>query len=196
MLTPSSGCDTLFGHQRETDCKTRSYTFQDCHDIRKVIIQKGVCDSLGISVAGGVGSPHGNVPLFIATMDTNGLAAKTQQLQIGDRIISINNVPTEGMTHVRAGALLKNATGTIILQVAAGASRSSTQDHDDAHSQSSGFPSGLPCCHNNLCACMYKTVSLERGSSGLGFSIVGGFGSPHGDLPIYIKTVFNKVREF
>lgn len=41
----------------------------------------------------------------------------------------------------------------------------------------------------------YKTITLERGSSGLGFSIVGGFGSPHGDLPIYIKTVFNKVRE-
>lgn len=41
---------------------------------------------------------------------------------------------------------------------------------------------------------MYKTVTLERGSSGLGFSIIGGFGSPHGDLPIYIKTIFNKVR--
>lgn len=41
----------------------------------------------------------------------------------------------------------------------------------------------------------YKSVTLERGSSGLGFSIVGGFGSPHGDLPIYIKTIFNKVRQ-
>ena len=44
---------------------------------------QGPCDSLGISVAGGVGSPHDNVSLFIATMDTNGLAAKTQQLQVG-----------------------------------------------------------------------------------------------------------------
>ncbi len=37
-----------------------------------------------------------------------------------------------------------------------------------------------------------KDITLERGSEGLGFSIVGGFGSPHGDLPIYVKTVFLK----
>ena len=36
-----------------------------------------------------------------------------------------------------------------------------------------------------------RIVTLERGSEGLGFSIVGGFGSPHGDLPIYVKTVFS-----
>lgn len=37
-----------------------------------------------------------------------------------------------------------------------------------------------------------QTVVLERGPDGLGFSIVGGFGSPHGNLPIYIKTVFDR----
>ena len=42
----------------------------------------------------------------------------------------------------------------------------------------------------------YQTIALERGSSGLGFSVVGGFGSPHGDLPIYVKTVFSKVRRW
>uniref|UniRef100_A0AAQ4QTT7 PATJ crumbs cell polarity complex component n=1 Tax=Gasterosteus aculeatus aculeatus TaxID=481459 RepID=A0AAQ4QTT7_GASAC len=36
------------------------------------------------------------------------------------------------------------------------------------------------------------SISLQKGSEGLGFSIVGGFGSPHGDLPIYVKTVFSK----
>jgi multiple PDZ domain protein len=35
-----------------------------------------------------------------------------------------------------------------------------------------------------------KTITLVRGDQGLGFSIVGGFGSPHGDMPIYVKTVF------
>ncbi|XP_070712653.1 multiple PDZ domain protein [Pempheris klunzingeri] len=184
---PSSGCGASLCHQRETDNKTGS----NC-ECRKVIIQKGPCDSLGIGLAGGVGSPHDNAPLFIATMDTNGLAAKTQQLQTGDRIFSVNGVSMEGLTHVQAGVLLKNATGTICLQVASGSSGCSTKDHNDVYAPSSGQPSSLPCLHNNLCARMYKTITLERGSSGLGFSIVGGFGSPHGDLPIYIKTVFNK----
>ena len=36
-----------------------------------------------------------------------------------------------------------------------------------------------------------KTVTLKRGADGLGFSIVGGYGSLHGDLPIYVKNVFD-----
>ena len=37
-----------------------------------------------------------------------------------------------------------------------------------------------------------RLIILERGPDGLGFSIVGGYGSPHGDLPIYVKTVFSR----
>ncbi|XP_072239434.1 multiple PDZ domain protein [Leuresthes tenuis] len=190
-LTPPSGCDVSFSHQRETNNRTGSYTLQD-PDIRTVIIQRDPCDSLGIRVAGGVGSPHGNIPLFIATMDTNGLAAKTRKLQTGDRILSINDMPTEGMTHDHAGALLRNATGTISLQVTADVDGCSSQDHSSVHASSSGQPNSQTCAHNNLYPRTYKTITLERGSAGLGFSIVGGFGSPHGDLPIYIKTIFSK----
>ncbi|KAM8843299.1 multiple PDZ domain protein-like isoform 2-T2 [Synchiropus picturatus] len=188
--TPLSGCDLPLDHQRETNNKTCTNAVHEYNNVRQVTMAKGPCESLGISLAGGVGSPHGNVPIFIATMDTKGLAAKTQQLQTGDMILSINDVSMEGMTHVHCGALLKNISGTLTLKVAS--SSSSLQGHSDIPAKSSGQPCTLPCSHNNLCARMYKTIALERGSSGLGFSIVGGYGSPHGDLPIYIKTVFNK----
>ncbi|KAM9818271.1 multiple PDZ domain protein-like isoform 6-T6 [Syngnathus typhle] len=182
-LTPSS---SSVSQQRETEHRT---SFEDYPAPRKVVIKKGPRDSLGIALAGGVGSPHGNVPLFIATMDTSGSAAKTQQLKLGDRILSINDVSMEGMTHIQAGALLKNAIGAVTLQVEAGRS---PHDSRGGHERPSGQTGTFPCFHTNLCTRMYKTVSLDRGSSGLGFSIVGGFGSPHGDLPIYIKTIFNK----
>uniref|UniRef100_A0A8C7WP68 PDZ domain-containing protein n=1 Tax=Oryzias sinensis TaxID=183150 RepID=A0A8C7WP68_9TELE len=145
-------------------------------EVRKVT---GPRDSLGISIAGGVGSPHGNVPLFIATMDTNGLAAKTEKLQTGDRILRINDVSTGGMTQDEAGALLKNAAGSVTLQVVS-----------QRCARRSNHYKALPLIAES--AESYKTITLERGSSGLGFSIVGGFGSPHGDLPIYVKTIFNK----
>ncbi|XP_034044568.1 multiple PDZ domain protein [Thalassophryne amazonica] len=190
-LTPSSGCDASLERQRETEKAGSCTVCQVQPDARKVIMQKGPSDSLGISVAGGVGSPHGSTPVFITAMDTRGLAAQSKQLQIGDRIVSINDVSTEGMTQPHAEALLKK-NGTISLQVTAGAGGCSTQNHCEVYAQSSLPPSNLPCFHNNLCTRTYKTITLERGSSGLGFSIVGGFGSPHGDLPIYIKTVFNR----
>uniref|UniRef100_A0A3B4TFP0 PDZ domain-containing protein n=1 Tax=Seriola dumerili TaxID=41447 RepID=A0A3B4TFP0_SERDU len=76
----------------------------------------GPCDSLGICVAGGVGSPHGNVPLFIATMDTNGLAAKTQ-LKRGDQIIAVNGHCLEGVTHAEAVDILKKTKGSVVLTV-------------------------------------------------------------------------------
>ncbi|KAJ0050697.1 hypothetical protein NL108_005105, partial [Boleophthalmus pectinirostris] len=170
-LTPTSGCDASVGHQAETENKTGSYSECTCC----FVLTQGPYDSLGISVAGGVGSPHGNEPVFIATMDTDGLAAQTQQIKAGDRIVSINDVSTKGMTHVHAGALLKTTSGSVSLEVKVTA-------HCSLQSGSS----------NRVIARKYKTISLERGSYGLGFSIVGGFGSPHGDLPIYVKTVFNK----
>ena len=36
-----------------------------------------------------------------------------------------------------------------------------------------------------------QIIHLEKGIDGLGFTIVGGHGSPHGDLPIYVKNVFD-----
>lgn len=37
-----------------------------------------------------------------------------------------------------------------------------------------------------------RVIKLRRGPSGLGFTIIGGKGSPQGDLPIYINRVFDE----
>uniref|UniRef100_A0AAR2LW58 Multiple PDZ domain crumbs cell polarity complex component n=1 Tax=Pygocentrus nattereri TaxID=42514 RepID=A0AAR2LW58_PYGNA len=149
-------------------------------DVRTIELSKGPSDSLGISIAGGVGSPLGDVPIFIAMMNPAGLAAQTQKLRVGDRIISICGTYTDGMAHSQAVSLLKNTTGTIQLQV-----------HINTTHQTPGLTTSS-IFHDDLGPPQCKTISLERGPDGLGFSIVGGFGSPHGDLPIYVKTVFGK----
>ncbi|XP_072215262.1 multiple PDZ domain protein isoform X2 [Excalfactoria chinensis] len=163
--------------------------------LRTVEIKKGPADSLGVSIAGGVGSPLGDIPIFIAMMHPNGVAAQTQKLRVGDRIVSICGTSTEGMTHSQAVSLLKNASGTIELQVVAGGDVSVITGQQQDPPTSALSLAGLTSTgifQDDLGPPQYKTITLERGPDGLGFSIVGGYGSPHGDLPIYVKTVFAK----
>ncbi|XP_073662224.1 multiple PDZ domain protein isoform X5 [Tursiops truncatus] len=163
--------------------------------LRAVEIKKGPTDSLGISIAGGVGSPLGDVPIFIAMMHPNGVAAQTQKLRVGDRIVTICGTSTEGMTHTQAVNFLKNASGSIEMQVVAGGDVSVVTGHQQEPASSSLSFTGLTSSsifHDDLGPPQCKSIALDRGPDGLGFSIVGGYGSPHGDLPIYVKTVFAK----
>ncbi|XP_071281108.1 multiple PDZ domain protein isoform X15 [Agelaius tricolor] len=173
----------------------RHTTASEIQGLRTVEIKKNPTDSLGVSIAGGVGSPLGDVPIFIAMMHPNGVAAQTQKLRVGDRIVSICGTSTEGMTHSQAVNILKNASGTIELQVVAGGEVSViTGQQQDPPTPGLSF-SGLTSTgifQDDLGPPQYKTITLDRGPDGLGFSIVGGYGSPHGDLPIYVKTVFAK----
>ncbi|XP_027526469.1 multiple PDZ domain protein isoform X16 [Neopelma chrysocephalum] len=173
----------------------KNITASEIQGLRTVEIKKSPADSLGVSIAGGVGSPLGDVPIFIAMMHPNGVAAQTQKLRVGDRIVSICGTSTEGMTHSQAVNILKNASGTIELQVVAGGEVSViTGQQQDPPTSSLSF-AGLTSTgifQDDLGPPQYKTITLDRGPDGLGFSIVGGYGSPHGDLPIYVKTVFAK----
>ncbi|XP_068782969.1 multiple PDZ domain protein isoform X20 [Struthio camelus] len=179
----------------ESGLKKNTTTASEIQGLRAVEIKKGPADSLGVSIAGGVGSPLGDVPIFIAMMHPNGVAAQTQKLRVGDRIVSICGTSTEGMTHSQAVSLLKNASGTVELQVVAGGDVSViTGQQQDPPTSSLSF-TGLTSTsifQDDLGPPQYKTITLDRGPDGLGFSIVGGYGSPHGDLPIYVKTVFAK----
>uniref|UniRef100_UPI00398F6A5C multiple PDZ domain protein isoform X9 n=1 Tax=Pristiophorus japonicus TaxID=55135 RepID=UPI00398F6A5C len=173
----------------------RKHAWTEIQGLRTVEFTKGPIDSLGISIAGGVGSPLGDVPIFIAMMQPNGVAAQTQKLQVGDRIVSICGKPTEGLTHSQAVSILKNASGHIELQVVAGGDVSVITSQQQEHAATTLSLSGLTASsilHDDLGPPQYKAITLDRGADGLGFSIVGGYGSPHGDLPIYVKTVFAK----
>ncbi|XP_069594269.1 inaD-like protein isoform X4 [Ranitomeya imitator] len=157
---------------------------------RVVEICRGPKDALGISIAGGKGSPLGDIPVFIAMIQASGVAARTNKLKVGDRIVSINKQPLDGLSHADVVNILKNAYGSIILQVVADTNISAIANQLESMSlcenitsehQSEEGESSVP-----------QIIHLEKGSDGLGFSIVGGCGSPHGDLPIYVKTIFSK----
>ncbi|XP_072919157.1 inaD-like protein isoform X4 [Hemitrygon akajei] len=160
--------------------------------LRTVEITRGANDALGISIAGGKGSPLGDVPIFIAMIQASGVAARTHKLKVGDRIVSINGQPLDELSHAEAVNLLKNAYGSIILQVIADtnitAIASQLQNMTTNFNLSS--PSDILVEDPESPQCI--NITLEKGPDGLGFSIVGGHGSPHGDLPIYVKTVFAK----
>ncbi|XP_024616251.1 multiple PDZ domain protein isoform X4 [Neophocaena asiaeorientalis asiaeorientalis] len=131
----------------------------------------------------------------------NALASEIQGLRaveikkVGDRIVTICGTSTEGMTHTQAVNFLKNASGSIEMQVVAGGDVSVVTGHQQEPASSSLSFTGLTSSsifHDDLGPPQCKSIALDRGPDGLGFSIVGGYGSPHGDLPIYVKTVFAK----
>uniref|UniRef100_A0A674PF42 PATJ crumbs cell polarity complex component n=1 Tax=Takifugu rubripes TaxID=31033 RepID=A0A674PF42_TAKRU len=159
-------------------------------DIISCLLQ-GATDSLGVSVAGGKGSPLGDIPVFIAMIQANGVAAKTHRLKVGDRIVSINGRCVDGWSHSDAVAMLKNSYGTISLQVVADTNISAIASQAESLSSSSCVLTKADTHTADPEAPFSRSITLLKGSEGLGFSVVGGFGSPHGDLPVYVKSVFS-----
>uniref|UniRef100_A0A2K6NF29 InaD-like protein n=1 Tax=Rhinopithecus roxellana TaxID=61622 RepID=A0A2K6NF29_RHIRO len=186
-----TGLQNLVGTKRVSDPSQKNSGTD--MEPRTVEINRELSDALGISIAGGRGSPLGDIPIFIAMIQASGVAARTQKLKVGDRIVSINGQPLDGLSHADVVNLLKNAFGRIILQVVADTNISAIAAQ--LENMSTGYHLGSPTAEHHLEDTETpppKIITLEKGSAGLGFSIVGGYGSPHGDLPIYVKTVFAK----
>uniref|UniRef100_F7DM45 PATJ crumbs cell polarity complex component n=1 Tax=Macaca mulatta TaxID=9544 RepID=F7DM45_MACMU len=186
-----TGLQNLVGTKRVSDPSQKNSGID--MEPRTVEINRELSDALGISIAGGRGSPLGDIPIFIAMIQASGVAARTQKLKVGDRIVSINGQPLDGLSHADVVNLLKNAFGHIILQVVADTNISAIAAQ--LENMSTGYHLGSPTAEHHREDTETpppKIITLEKGSAGLGFSIVGGYGSPHGDLPIYVKTVFAK----
>ena len=133
---------------------------------------------LGLSIVGKKSGPG----VFISEVVKGGAADLDGRLVQGDQIISVNGNDLRSASQEEAAPVLKNAQGRIVMVV-----RRLKVGNRGARSGDQSLPP------NVVTTGTPKTVTLVRGQHGLGFSIVGGFGSPHGDMPIFVKTVFEKV---
>jgi len=133
---------------------------------------------LGLSIVGKKSGPG----VFISEVVKGGAADLDGRLVQGDQIISVNGQDLKNATQEEAAPVLKMAQGKIImcmrrLKVGSREKRSAGDNALPPNVVTTGTP---------------NIITLTRGQHNLGFSIVGGFGSPHGDMPIFVKTVFEK----
>nr|XP_058926570.1 disks large homolog 2 isoform X12 [Kogia breviceps] len=161
---------------------------------------------LGFSIAGGVGNQHipGDNSIYVTKIIDGGAAQKDGRLQVGDRLLMVNNYSLEEVTHEEAVAILKNTSDVVYLKVGKATTIYMTDPYgppDITHSYSP--PMGNHLLSGNNGTLEYKTslppispgryspipkhmlveddytreprkVVLHKGSTGLGFNIVGG----------------------
>uniref|UniRef100_A0A8C4LE39 Discs large MAGUK scaffold protein 1 n=1 Tax=Equus asinus TaxID=9793 RepID=A0A8C4LE39_EQUAS len=154
---------------------------------------------LGFSIAGGVGNQHipGDNSIYVTKIIEGGAAHKDGKLQIGDKLLAVNSVCLEEVTHEEAVTALKNTSDFVYLKVAKPTSvymndgyappgiTNSSQPVDNHVSPSSylGQTPASPARYSPVSKAVLgddeitrepRKVVLHRGSTGLGFNIVGG----------------------
>ncbi|XP_036974520.1 disks large homolog 2 isoform X8 [Acanthopagrus latus] len=162
---------------------------------------------LGFSIAGGVGNQHipGDNSIYVTKIIDGGAAQKDSRLNVGDRLLMVNNYSLEEVSHEEAVAILKNTSDVVYLKVGKPTNVYLSDPYgppDITHSFSpamenhisspinSGtleYKSGLPPISPTSYSPLHKhllgeedinreprKVVLHKGSTGLGFNIVGG----------------------
>lgn len=150
---------------------------------------------LGFSIAGGVGNQHipGDNGIFVTKIIEGGAAEQDGRLTTGDRLIAVNNSNLDNVTHEEAVAALKATQEVVRLTIAkpsyqpepsenspptprkdniAVVAPTASPDNRIA-SQSPPTPPGKPNSYEDLPR-EPRRVKLKKGSTGLGFNIVGG----------------------
>ncbi|XP_035481852.1 disks large homolog 2 isoform X16 [Scophthalmus maximus] len=162
---------------------------------------------LGFSIAGGVGNQHipSDNSIFVTKIIDGGAAQKDGRLQVGDRLLMVNNYSLEEVSHEEAVAILKNTSDVVYLKVGKPTNVYLSDPYgppDITHSFSpamenhisspinsgtleykSGLPPISPGSYSPLPKHLLgeedinrepRKVVLHKGSTGLGFNIVGG----------------------
>uniref|UniRef100_A0A673KND9 Disks large homolog 1 n=1 Tax=Sinocyclocheilus rhinocerous TaxID=307959 RepID=A0A673KND9_9TELE len=199
-VTHSNAVEAL----KEAGCIVRLYVrrrkavTEKIMDIKLVKGPKG----LGFSIAGGVGNQHvpGDNSIYITKIIEGGAAHKDGRLQIGDKLLAVNAVCLEEVTHEDAVAALKNTPDVVYLKVAKPTSvfmndsyvppdvTSSYSQHMENHISTQSYLSqpltpATPSRYSPISKGMLgddeitrepRKIVLHRGTTGLGFNIVGG----------------------
>uniref|UniRef100_A0A2K6FM88 Disks large homolog 1 n=1 Tax=Propithecus coquereli TaxID=379532 RepID=A0A2K6FM88_PROCO len=155
---------------------------------------------LGFSIAGGVGNQHipGDNSIYVTKIIEGGAAHKDGKLQIGDKLLAVNSVCLEEVTHEEAVTALKNTSDFVYLKVAKPTSMymndgyappditNSSPQPVDNHVSPSPYLAQTPASparYSPVSKAVLgddeitrepRKVVLHRGSTGLGFNIVGG----------------------
>uniref|UniRef100_A0A8C6P9R9 Disks large homolog 1 n=1 Tax=Nothobranchius furzeri TaxID=105023 RepID=A0A8C6P9R9_NOTFU len=158
---------------------------------------------LGFSIAGGVGNQHipGDNSIYVTKIIEGGAAQKDGKLQIGDKLLAVNSVCLEEVTHEHAVTALKNTPDVVYLKVSKPSGvfmneslappdiTSSYSQHTENHISPPNFlaqtlpPPASPGLYSPTPKSMLgeddvtrepRKVVLHRGATGLGFNIVGG----------------------
>uniref|UniRef100_A0A669F884 Discs large MAGUK scaffold protein 4 n=1 Tax=Oreochromis niloticus TaxID=8128 RepID=A0A669F884_ORENI len=152
---------------------------------------------LGFSIAGGVGNQHipGDNSIYVTKIIEGGAAHKDGRLQIGDKILAVNNVCLEDVMHEDAVGALKNTAEVVYLRVAKPNNLFLTNSYNPPDLTSSNHPNYLgsdypqaltPTSPSRFSPVLHgmmgdddiprepRRVLIHRGSTGLGFNIVGG----------------------
>lgn len=152
---------------------------------RTVTIPKDPSESLGISVSGGVNSPQGDTPIYVANIKPTGCLGRTKQIKKGDVLLAINSVSLLDLTHNEAVKQLKINTESKLITLKVLDGPETSQGSPGNFTPSWLYWLQLP----RMCQTV-KTISLLRSPSGsLGFAIVGGRDSSLGNLPMFVKSV-------
>uniref|UniRef100_A0A3Q1ARS2 Discs, large homolog 4a (Drosophila) n=1 Tax=Amphiprion ocellaris TaxID=80972 RepID=A0A3Q1ARS2_AMPOC len=154
---------------------------------------------LGFSIAGGVGNQHvpGDNSIYVTKIIEGGAAHRDGRLQIGDKILAVNHVSLEDVLHEDAVAALKNTGEVVYLKVATPTSQyihsvdrysppdltSSYMEPDYMCDYPQALPPPSPRRYSPIPRGMMgeddysrepRRVCVQRGTTGLGFNIVGG----------------------
>ncbi|XP_061596240.1 disks large homolog 2 isoform X7 [Cololabis saira] len=106
---------------------------------------------LGFSIAGGVGNQHipGDNSIYVTKVLDGGAAQRDGRLQVGDRLLMVNNCSLEELSHEEAVVILKNTSDVVHLKCGKPTNVFLSDSCGPPHVTRSAFP---PALENLICS--------------------------------------------